>query len=170
MQLSEHAGGDNGNKKEKKKMTKEKKKQKEEKKKKKEEKKKKNERSKSKSMACQHQADKEGVTLEADLGELRAPDAATELADHPKAEAAGEQQPGDTVPAEPSIEQPMDPNADRGATEADAMEGTPSAGACKSGQLYSTPPPPPWCRNGTSAGLAITVRSNMAPEAHSLAL
>ena len=58
-------------------------------------------------------------------------DAASELADHPKAEAAGEQQPRDSVPAEPSIEQPLDPHALQGATEADAMEGTPRAGACE---------------------------------------
>ena len=142
MQLGEHAGGDNGNKemkKEKKEKKKEKKKQKK-KEKKMEKKKKKKERSKSKSMAGQHEADKEGVVLEADVSELRAPDAATELADHPKAEAAGEQ-PRDSVPVEPSIEQPVHPNADQELTEADAMEGTRRAGACESGELFSTPPP-----------------------------
>ena len=109
--------------------------------------------------------------LEADeLDDPTAYDAASELADHPKAEAAGEQ-PGNSVPLEPSMGQPMDPHAVQGATEADAMEGTPRAGACDSGQLFSTPPPADGDHHGVamsiSAGLAIIVRSHMAREADS---
>ena len=89
----------------------------------------------------------------ADVGELRAPDAANDLAGHPNTEAA-EEQPADSVPADPSSGQPMGPNADQEATgTAAAMEGTPSAGACESGQLCSTSPP----ADGNHLGVA-TVR------------
>ena len=80
----------------------------------------------------------ENAVLAADVGGLREPDAATDLADRPKAEAA-EEQPAESVPAEPSSGQPMDPRADQEATEADAMEGTPSGGACESGQPFTSP-------------------------------
>ena len=78
-----------------------------------------------------------GSVVAADVGELRAPDAATGLADRSKAEAAAEQ-PGDCVP-EPSSGQPVDAKADQEAKEADAMQGTPSAGACEPGQLSTSP-------------------------------
>ena len=53
----------------------------------------------SKSKACQHETEAGGVVLEADLGEVRAPDAAVELTDDLEAEAAKEQ-PEDSEPAE----------------------------------------------------------------------
>ena len=93
--------------------------------------------------------------LEADVGELGAPDAATDLADHPNTDAA-EEQPADSVPAEPSSGQPLDPNADQEATDAAAMEGTPSAGACESGPLFSTSPP----ADGNHLGVATVCDSH----------
>lgn len=100
----------------------------------------------SKSKAVLHGTEAHGTSLDKDLGEMRAPDAAVELADDLEAEAVGGQ-PEDAVPAElnephaePSVGQPADPDADQEATAADALAGTPSAGACKSGQLSCRSP------------------------------
>ena len=74
--------------------------------------------------ACQHEAEADGIASGGVLGALKVSHAATELADSPEAEAAGEQL-EDSEPDEPNgppadqgSAQPADPSADQEATEA----------------------------------------------------
>lgn len=87
------------------------------------------------------------MALGADVGELRAPDAAAELADGSEAEAAAEplagselsehSEPPDAEPSRP----PTEPGTEQPVKDATETDGTPGFDAGGSGQLVGRSPP-----------------------------